>query len=1124
MSKFKPNAEQLSFIETMDKNVLVSASAGSGKTTTMVEKIIRIVKNGISIDNLLIITYTVASANEMKQRIYRSLIEEIRNSENEDEVAYLSTQLEKLNNCDIGTIHSICKKIISKYFYVINQDVNFGIVEQSDYLFMTATNTVFKKFIVSDNEDFFQLYESYNKKRNDKTLTEIVKTLHYFFSSKVDALAWKKHVLEKCYDSNVKTNICVNYILDKCKRIASQLVEEFSSLLNFDGDEKYIKVVNNRLQFLNCVIGAKDYIHFLKVINDCSLLTKASTNKLGPEYDVWVQNYERANNNFKVFKEEMVGLEPLVWNEESVLKVKNLLSTLFSVVDEVENEYYRLKKDKNLLDFSDLEHKTLEILNSGAHVCEEVSQKYEYIFVDEYQDINELQEEIINKIKRENNLNLIGDVKQSIFAFRLATPAIFIDKYNNYPKNDNSCVVKFNQNFRSKNNILQFVNWVCNEVITEKTVGIDYKKDAQLIFPEVKGEDSDKVVEISILNKCNDEDDLDKDEKEALLVVRKIKDILQKTYQTSNGEKHYSYKDIAIISRSKTSLISKIISALKTYNIPCNVKYRKDIFASNGVQTVYSFLKILHNSNDSLSLAILLKNIYGLNENQLAKIKMISNEDFAKCCKDYCENGDDENIRNVLDSLYKLLNESIFKISYMDLHNILKEFIDKIFIKYYSYIDGQDNISQIDEFLRLVDNNLYKHDINACINYLHDLEGSASEVGKNESSDAVTITTIHSSKGLEYKCVIFVGLGGNLGINKNSSDIVVSDKYGVGLQYLDVENRIKADTLIKQACLFANEHEQVNEELRLLYVALTRSMQYLILTGVYDVGKILNPSNKGIYSSRKYFDWIFKGLTSLDRSKFACMKNFYINENSDAVAKVEIDVLEDEKLECVDKIEFFNCDKNLLNKVSNNLRWRYPYMLENSLPLKNSVSSILKESKDYENSVDSFKELSLKEKVVPSEGIERGNAYHKVMQEVDFSRENNIDDILQHYDKSHLVNKNKIKICIDTIKSIASNTYVEKEKQFLMKVRHSEIVEGGNQQKILVQGVIDLFLIDDEGITLIDYKTNKINAVNDLAKMYATQMKLYSIALEKAYGKQVKNVYLYSFDKDCLVDMKNYIK
>ena len=251
MSKFTPNDEQLDFIKTLDKNILVSASAGSGKTSTMVEKVLKIVKNGTQIDNLLIITYTVASANEMRQKLYRAIINEMRECDNEEQVSYLSTQLESLNNCDIGTIHSICKKIISKYFHVINQDINFGIMEQSDYLYNTAIKNVFKKYIKNEDENFFQLYESYNKKRNDKHLIEVVKILHNFFNSKTDADDWKKHVFDVCYDSNVKTNICANYILDKCKAISHELVKEFRTLLDYNIDEKYIKVINNRLDFLN---------------------------------------------------------------------------------------------------------------------------------------------------------------------------------------------------------------------------------------------------------------------------------------------------------------------------------------------------------------------------------------------------------------------------------------------------------------------------------------------------------------------------------------------------------------------------------------------------------------------------------------------------------------------------------------------------------------------------------------------------------------------------------------------------------------------------------------------------------------------------------------------------------
>ena len=1125
MSKFVPSPEQQLFIETLDKNVLVSASAGSGKTSTMVEKILQIVKNGVDIDNMLIITYTVASANEMKQRLRLAIVGAIRESDNEDDISHLYNQLEKLNNCDIGTIHSICKKIISKYFYVIDQDVNFGIVEQSDYLYDSAIKKVFKKYISSDDPNFFELYESYNKKRNDKTLVELIKKLHDFFNSKLDPDSWKEYVLNVCYDTNVGTNICANYILDKSKRIAHELINEFKDLLDIKIEDKFVKLINNRLDFLQSIESAKTYDNLLKILCDATFINKVPTKSLDVSYSDWILKYERANNNFKVFKEEIMTLKDYDFDVDELKNVKGKVQTLFNLIEDISLEYTKLKDEQNLLDFSDLEHKTLKILNASEDVCSELKNKYDYIFVDEYQDINEMQEGIINKIKRENNLNLIGDVKQSIFAFRLATPKLFIDKYNTYPKGKHDKVVKFNQNFRSKNNILQFVNWVCNEVITTNTIGIDYKSDAQLIYPEVKGEDKDQVVEISIIDKKKDDEaELENDEKEALLIVKKIKDIICKSYKTSNGFASYTYKDIAIISRNKTTLVGKIISALKQYNIPCNVMYKSEIFNCIGVQILYSYLKLLNNSNDALSIAILLKNIYGLTENDLAKIMNIGGLDFCDSVKKYVAEVKDDHISNAINLLYHKIDNGRFKLSYMSLHDLIKEKADDIKLELLSRIDGRDLVSQIDEFLSLLDNNLYKNDIKSCIDYLGELQGTKTEIGDLNGDDAVTITTIHSSKGLEYKAVIFCGLGGVLGINKHTSDIVLSDKYGVGLQYLDTINRIKKDTFIKKACLYDNEHEQVNEELRLLYVALTRGMQYLVLTGVYDTNAIVYPSNKGIYSGRKFFDWIFRGLSSVDRSKFSHLKDFYINEGKVSCAKIEIDALEVEEKKDLGKIEFVSFDESLKQRIENNLSWKYPFVEHSMLPIKNSVSSILAEDRDYENKVDAFKELSISEKIKPSESIEKGNAYHRVMQSIDFNADNDIDEIIRVCDTYGLVDSKKIKTCIEIVGALASNCIVQKEAQFLMKIAHSEIVENGENQKILVQGIVDLFLIDDDGITLIDYKTNRVKDVSDLASMYATQMKLYTLAIEKSYKKKVKNVYLYSFDKDMLVDMKNYIK
>lgn len=296
-----------------------------------------------------------------------------------------------------------------------------------------------------------------------------------------------------------------------------------------------------------------------------------------------------------------------------------------------------------------------------------------------------------------------------------------------------------------------------------------------------------------------------------------------------------------------------------------------------------------------------------------------------------------------------------------------------------------------------------------------------------------------------------------------------------------------------------------------------------MLTGAYPVKDIIEKKNRSVYSCRRYFDWIFMSLTSLDRKKFEVGKNFTIFDNTDSMAVVKIDDFNYVKSDNVE-LCFDKCDQVIVDKISQNLNWKYPYKSTQNLSIKNSVSGILKEESDYEHAVDMFEELTLTEKIVPSESVERGNAYHSVMQEVEFLTDCDILKIVKYKGAEKYVDVKKIQKCIDTLRCFALNAKVKKEAQFLMKIKHSDIVPNGSDKKLLVQGVVDLFIDDGEGITLIDYKTNAVNDVEVLAKMYATQMRLYAIALQKATSKPIKNVFLYSFAKDRLVDMSPYIK
>lgn len=1127
MSSFKPNEDQALFINERDKNILVSASAGSGKTSSMVAKIVEIIESGVPLEKLLIVTYTVASANEMKQKLYHAIVEKMRDCDDEKR-AYFVAQLDGLNNCDIGTIHSFCKKIITKYFYVIDQDINYGILEKSDFLYDKAINAVFRKYITNDDQNFFTLYESYNKKRDERLLVDVIKQLNTFFVSKVNADDWKSRVLESCYCADEEQNICANYVLSVYKSRAEQLSQALKKLNNIYVSDKISLCIDSRIGFCDNILSVSTYSNMIKFV-DYEILNKVSTNRLDASFSEWVVEYEEVMTAFKELRDDLKKLVDYRFEARHIANIKSLLNTLFEVVDDIKVMYDKYKKEKNVLDFADLEHKCFEILSKNEDICKEVRNTYQYIFVDEYQDVNELQEGILNLVKRPNNINLIGDIKQSIFAFRLATPKLFVEKYNSFPKDKQSRLILFNENWRSENSILQFVNTICDKVITKDTIGVDYKSDARLKYPEIK-EKGGCSVEIDIINKVRRsvyENNLDDEEKnyarkEAMLIVKKITDICNMTYRDGENDIKYKFSDIAIIVRKKSGLLEEIVNVLKEYNIPCNVSFRLDIFSSQPVQILYSVLKLLNNSDDVLSCAIVLKNLFGMNENQLVAIKKIDGVSLKKCCDLYMLNGKDLVIKDMLNRYYDFLSELRFEMTRMPLSDIIRGVSDRYLSYFMMRCDGLENKSYIDTFISLIDNKLYSFDIKSCIDYLSDLEKNKIDIDFT-NSDGVQITTIHSSKGLEYKAVIFAGLGQRLSINLNTSDIVISDKFGVGLQYLDIENRTKHESIIKKACLLANEREEVNEELRLLYVALTRGMKYLVLTGAYPVKDIIEKKNRSVYSCRRYFDWIFMSLTSLDRKKFEVGKNFTIFDNTDSMAVVKIDDFNYVKSDNVE-LCFDKCDQVIVDKISQNLNWKYPYKSTQNLSIKNSVSGILKEESDYEHAVDMFEELTLTEKIVPSESVERGNAYHSVMQEVEFLTDCDILKIVKYKGAEKYVDVKKIQKCIDTLRCFALNAKVKKEAQFLMKIKHSDIVPNGSDKKLLVQGVVDLFIDDGEGITLIDYKTNAVNDVEVLAKMYATQMRLYAIALQKATSKPIKNVFLYSFAKDRLVDMSPYIK
>lgn len=1129
---FDANKEQLQFLESKNCNVLVSASAGSGKTSTMIQKLMQIIINDrIPIQRLLVLTFTDSAANEIKQRLFAEISLKMQKASKED-LNYLKVQLENINSAEIGTLHSVCKKLIIKYFYEINESPDFSMLsdKESKYLIDLSMSNVFEKHVSSADDRFFELYDSYNYKRNDKKLKNIFMILLNYLRNKCDYSRWIEDTLNSVFNENLKENVVCLYLHKYCVDNIKTYLLELDNLITecgVKGFNKYLDFLLLRKSNISEMAESKDMVQLSKIIFSLPSIKKPTKAKNADVDELdFDERLDALNKSISITVKEIKEL--LFSNDESVL-TSNLMSTkdmvtfVLSIVEEINNNYIELKKKKNVLDFNDLEDKMLNLLDN-SNLQKILQKNYAYIFFDEYQDINEKQEKILTKLVSKDNYYMIGDVKQSIYAFRQSSPKIFVNKFYKF-NNDGveNKVINFNKNYRSDRNILEFCNIVFDKLITENTIGIDYAKNSRF---ESNKETFGCNVSLNVFCK-GQEEDISDEQKEALIVANSIVKCLGE--KKADGT-NYTYKDIAIILRKRGTYLKTLCDTLMAMQIPICAVVANDFFASFEVNLLKDIVSVVCNYQNDISLSSVLKNLFKISDEELYDIKCsFDDKNFYNCVLNYPKNNE---TKQKIEKFFEFLNNSnlyLFKNTIRDyLQKVLDDF--DIIPTLKSMPNGMEKVNNVEEFLTLADNNNYKYNIEKFVEYLDFISTEPQLQKVGAVGNAVQIMTIHYSKGLEFPAVILAGLGKKFNLNKDTSEIIISEKFGLGLKRIDNNNRTLEETLIRNACKIDNKRSELNEEIRLLYVAMTRPKEKLILIGNYDLDNFEKNKYKDIYQSSNYLDMIFKCIPDVYNSNFINKKDFVLNEGEPSQAivnfvndEIKLDGLNEEKLAIITEPDekLFETFENSIGKTPDT----------KVFTIKNTVTNILNEEKDYENINICPKKLDISDNNINKDYLKLGTAYHSVMQNLNFAENKpEIEDLIKRLISENIIDKDvasdikldEIYTAKENLKNlIGSAKKVYREKQFIMQENYNKIVKNSdNNTKVIVQGVIDLALVYENDACLIDYKTNKIKDEQSLIDMYALQINIYALAFEKATNIQVKHKYLYSFYLNKLIEIK----
>lgn len=1194
MSEVKWTEEQSQAIHEKGSNILVAAAAGSGKTAVLVERIInKIIQEEIDIDKLLVVTFTNAAASEMRERILNAIYKKI---EEEPTNLRLQKQITLLNKSNICTIHSFCLDVIRNNFYEINISPNFriGDTAEIELLKEEVLDELFEDLYLKEDEGFLKLLEIYTSYKDDEPLKDIVKSIYNFIQSAPFPEKWLAEKV-KLFDIDIENTDfaetvwgkiilnnykeCIEENILGLKKIKKELdaeneLEKFSQALRLD-------IENLESLLVNLNSWDKSY----ELAKTFSFVRWPSSKKINSETPAFVkEKRDMINAKFKKLKDSI-----FIYTSAEVLSdLKNMyevLNLLQAIILKFNENYKKAKLERNIIDFNDIEHLALKILikdEDGKYVPSEIAKKYqnkfEEIAIDEYQDSNMVQEYILTSISKGNNIFMVGDVKQSIYKFRQAMPELFLNKYKTYKlkkektKADDLKIQLF-KNFRSRKNILDTTNIIFQEIMSKDLGDVDYNEDEYLNLganyeePQLENIDFAGKTEINIINLEDTTKDVQEDEEdnvkteriensilEARYVAKKINELVNSNYYVLDKKEGYrkvTYKDIVVLLRSTTELSPIYEKEISDLGMPVYSETSTEYLNSVEIQLIMSCLKIIDNPMQDIPLVTVMRSmIGGFTDNDLIEIRLADKyENFYESIVKARIQVNEE-LRNKIDSFLELINNWREASEFL----ALDELIWKIYMDtgYYNYVGlmqngklRQANLKMLFERAKQYESASFKGVFNF-INFIDKLKlrnndlGAAKIIGENEN--VIRIMSIHKSKGLEFPVVFLSSTGKNFNLKDLREKILIHQEIGFGPNYENSELKIEYPTLAKEAIKMVSKRESISEEMRVLYVALTRAKEKLIITGIEkDLQKSIeskekelqiyeNEDNSKINSKilenyKSYLDWI--ELVYL-KNKIRNSDIFEFNVVSKAEILNQTVESEAERKDVLKDIANKKVSKENMEKIKNILEWEYKYKDSTEMPSELSVSKIkeLSKGKTAEKIGITLKKpnfLIEKTELTPAE---KGTIMHLCLQKLNYKEDYNLEKLKNMVNnlvkqeiilpkEAESVNYNKILAFLrsNIWKEMQTAKVVEQEKAFYLNLKANEIYQNNAEDEILVQGIIDLYYItNNDELVLVDYKTDYVENNNEqsLEDKYNIQLEIYKKALEESLNRKVDKVYIYS--------------
>lgn len=1152
--------EQIDVISHGKGNVLVSASAGSGKTFTIIERIIRlIIEEELDVKKILATTFTNAAASEMKEKLKKALIDKINETTDIRSSKFLRNQLLSVNDSDITTLHSFCLKVIRRYFFKTDLDSSFQVADEikTEQLKQLAIENVFSDEYLNSKvgDDFYNLFSNFGKRNDDKKIKDFIIKLHNFCMSEASI----EHVRDITLNSYKNELQMINdYLINQMRIGYSIILDILPGVVDIEKG-KTKSLCEAFLCFYEYFNNTTDDIFtIIQNANEISLFKFARSTDKETDYKKVVNAYSTYFYNplVSILGKDFVNVKPEDITNKSSKNV-DMVNLIFDITEKFDKEYGNLKREENLVDYNDLEHYTLKLLKDES-VLNEIKGKYEYIFIDEYQDTNGVQEEIINLIANNNEM-MVGDSKQSIYGFRGCNPVFFInkmEKYENSSSQDEK-VIHLDANFRSAENIIIGDNKVFSRLLSTLTGNVEYVKNPMIYGGLYKGFQGrmvydnycDELRPVEIDDDCEEEegqeeivenietennevtkerekrkvysvieDVIDKKEFkiESKIVIKLIKEAIGKEYydikekEEKDRKKKLEFKDIVILKNVLSDQdTTDLIKALIESGIPISVNTKGKMTDYPEVNTVFNMLKVILSYDQDIPLANTLLKFWEFSEKELYLIKQcgMKKESFYTCCKKAMEKNDE--IANKLKGFFDYFDKIKVVTGFANAGEIIAKVIQETgwINRTLASSFGEQKMKRVEKLI--LDGSM--GDGYSIYDFVgvFDKSGDKLELPKEMKSNSVRIMSIHESKGLEFPYVIVAGMKHKFN-DSDSKGIYLCDRdYGLSISDINKTSKDKSDeeaddvdTIggIKKLLSQKISFNGLSEQIRKLYVAYTRAKCELhVIT--YDNSFT---TDKEIMKTQNYMEMLSKDdcveLVNWYKDDFDPKDNLGDQNGTGNQEGSENETGSNNQEDP---------NNQLVEKIKENLAKKYLYEDSCFLSVKKSVTSIKK--------MDDNEEPLFHEKLSVEITPEMGTAYHRILELIDFYK-GDIEGQINEFINKGLIDENLIALIdVKKVESILQMSIfgrikgykIYKEKYFYNNMPANEIgLSETSKEEILVQGIIDLLAVKDNKGILIDYKLSSIVNDEDLVKTYQKQLELYKAAIEKNSGIKVVEVWL----------------